>query len=282
MDKSHNKRNVVTAVAIIMTFAIAVGGWMLTSQLMAAELNRFLSGEAVFLTDIQAGNSFLSEYEVMSIGVETIEKFFGVNLDDATIDMSYGTHIDMPGYWTGNVTLNQDHGVVASFQVHAETGVLNMATSHIDVRGRTFADLGISQSDCVRHLSLEEHQAAASRIPSPTTEDNYEFVRYAMDFARNTNIFNGKVAQASIDNYRVDTHMFFEGTLYFTDEIDSWERIRATGGMIYVFLRSTYVELLSEEGESITLIYVTLPSGEKVLRSVRSGVLPQISHLYGA
>ena len=47
-----NKKNVLTAVGIILSFVIAVGGWIMTSELIDMESDRLLSGTRSFLVNI--------------------------------------------------------------------------------------------------------------------------------------------------------------------------------------------------------------------------------------
>jgi len=46
------KKNILTAVGIILSFAIAAGGWVVTSSLIDRESYRLLSGTTSFLVDI--------------------------------------------------------------------------------------------------------------------------------------------------------------------------------------------------------------------------------------
>ncbi|MCL1884042.1 MAG: hypothetical protein FWF81_09865 [Defluviitaleaceae bacterium] len=57
------KRNVLTAIGIVLSFAIAVGGWMITSWLIDMESDRLLSGTSSFIVDIPTIQSvhFLEE-----------------------------------------------------------------------------------------------------------------------------------------------------------------------------------------------------------------------------
>lgn len=77
-----NKRNLFTAVGILLSFAIAIGGWLLTSRLIDMESNRLLSAttpvladtphmESIHLIDSSSHDSSaptrLSEHEIASI-----------------------------------------------------------------------------------------------------------------------------------------------------------------------------------------------------------------------
>ena len=56
------KRNVLTAIGIILSFVIAIGGWVVTSRLIDMESNRLLSGTRSFVVDIPTIESSEAPY----------------------------------------------------------------------------------------------------------------------------------------------------------------------------------------------------------------------------
>jgi len=70
------KKNVLTATGVILSFAIAIGGWLVTSWLMDTQSDRLLYGTTSFVADVPATNlahnnsdplARLTKYEMFSV-----------------------------------------------------------------------------------------------------------------------------------------------------------------------------------------------------------------------
>ncbi|MCL2386950.1 MAG: hypothetical protein FWC89_05280 [Defluviitaleaceae bacterium] len=144
----------------------------------------------------------ISVVEAAEIAADTLEQLFDVNLDGATLFMTYWEgQDDVDANWNGQIFPNNELCLELmpqfSFTINAGTGELMDASYNLfaleafeaGIRGRTATTPNIEAMQLLRTLNAQ---------------DNQEIAIHAMNITQGTSLLNGEVTRARIDRYEID------------------------------------------------------------------------------
>jgi len=177
------KRNLLTAVGILLSFAIAAGGWLLTSRLIDMESDRLLSGTTPFLTDTP--------------GMESVDLSDNNGSHDLNIQLSLseGEMVSILWQW--------DHGGLTRFHEPA-VGQINMEQAIESGREgiRFLSDQGIFPEEALAFQNARAYLAQTvsdneQLLPLEYSYWNVSFVNDYVDVFMTVHASTGQVWRMS-------------------------------------------------------------------------------------